>query len=116
MTDQPVEKKPLVWEAESAFPEICAELRTALRTITDPEIGMDIIQLGLIRDVKLEPEHALISMVLTTPFCPYGPAMIESVRVKAEETLKRSTHVDLVMEPWDFSMMEDDTGFDWGLR
>jgi len=109
-------KNKLVWDADATYPELCQELRKALRTVTDPELGMDIIQLGLVRNIMIETDHALIKMVLTTPFCPYGPTMMESTRAKAEETLKRDTHLELVMEPWDFSMMEDDTGFDWGIR
>jgi hypothetical protein len=54
-------------------------------------------------------------MILTTPFCPYGPAMLESTREKAEEGLKMEAHIDLGMEMWDFSMMEEGLGGDWGL-
>jgi metal-sulfur cluster biosynthetic enzyme len=117
MTTEPVPKKnKTVWDADATDPELCEELRKALRAVTDPELGMDIIQLGLVRNVTIEPDHALIKMILTTPFCPYGSAMMESTRAKAEEALKRDTHIDLVMEPWDFSMMEDEAGFDWGIR
>ena len=110
MTAEPSPKSKLVWDAEAQYPELCDVLRKTLRTIADPEIGMDIIQLGLIRNVTIEPDHALIKMVLTTP------AMMESTRSKAEEALKRPTHIDLAMEPWDFSMMEEDAGFEWGIR
>ncbi len=117
MTEKTTPKKNVtVWDADTTYPDLCTELRKALRTITDPELGMDIIQLGLVRNVTIEPDHALIKMVLTTPFCPYGPAMMESTRAKAEEALKRDTHIEMVMEPWDFSMMEDEAGFDWGIR
>lgn len=117
MTEETVTKKnKAVWDADGIYPELCEELRKALRSVTDPELGMDIIQLGLVRNVTIEPDHVLIKMVLTTPFCPYGPAMMESTRSKAEEALKRDTHIELALEPWDFSMMEEDAGFDWGIR
>ena len=117
MTEEASPKKNVtVWDADAIDPELCVKLRQALRAVTDPELGMDIIQLGLVRNVTIATDHALIKMVLTTPFCPYGPAMMESTRTKAEEALKRDTHIELAMEPWDFPMMEDEAGFDWGIR
>jgi metal-sulfur cluster biosynthetic enzyme len=110
------EKNKTVWEADASQSTLCEELRKALRSVTDPELGMDIIQLGLVRNVIIEPDHALIKMVLTTPFCPYGPAMMEATRSKAEETLKRNTQIEMETEPWNFSMMEEDAGLDWGIR
>jgi metal-sulfur cluster biosynthetic enzyme len=106
---------PAVWEAETEQPELMETLRNALHEVKDPEIGLSVIELGLIRNVKVEPDHAILKMILTTPFCPYGPALIEMVRVKAEETLERDTAIDLSMEMWDFSMMEEGVDMDWGL-
>ena len=114
MTQAP-ESKPPVWEAESDNPDLMEKLRQAFREIMDPEIGLNIIQLGLVRNVKLEPDSATIQMILTTPFCPYGPALIDITRKKAEESLGKPTHISLGMEMWDFSMMEDGIGDDWGL-
>ncbi len=111
----PTDPNQPVWQAESEHPELCAVLREGLREVIDPEIGLNIIQLGLIRDVTIEADHALIRMILTTPFCPYGPAMIESTRQKAESVLERPTHVDLGLDVWDFSMMEEGLADDWGL-
>ena len=86
----------------------------AFREVVDPEIGLNIIQLGLIRDVTIADDSALVKMILTTPFCPYGPAMLETTRQKAEAALNMPTHIDLGMDVWDFSMMEEGLG-DWGL-
>jgi len=103
------------WDSEKDYPELSEKLREELRSVTDPEIGLNIIQLGLIRNVIIEPDKATIHMILTTPFCPYGPAMLETTRQKAEQVLQRPTHVQLGMEMWDFSMMEEGLGADWGL-
>lgn len=102
-----------VWQAESAYPELCEKLKAGLSEIIDPEIGLNEIELGLIRDVTIEPESAVVRMILTTPFCPYGPAMIETTRQKAEEVLERPTSVDLGMDVWDFSMMDENSAPDW---
>lgn len=114
MTEQENTNHP-VWEAEAEFPELCEKLRDGFREITDPEIGLNIIQLGLIRNVKIEPESATIRVILTTPFCPYGPSLLETTRQKAEEILGRQSFIDLDVGVWDFSMMEEGSVPDWGL-
>jgi len=105
----------VIWEAESVYPDLCEQLREGLKDIVDPEIGLNVIQLGLIRDLKVEPDNAIMKMILTTPFCPYGSELLEMTRQKAETILSRPTSIDLGMEVWDFSMMEDGLGNDWGL-
>jgi metal-sulfur cluster biosynthetic enzyme len=104
-----------IWQIDSTHPELVEPVTDSLREVIDPEIGLNIIQLGLIRDVRMEDESAVVKMILTTPFCPYGPAMLESTRQKAEEALKVPTHMDLGMEMWDFNYMEEGLGGDWGL-
>ncbi|MDT8896817.1 MAG: metal-sulfur cluster assembly factor [Thermanaerothrix sp.] len=111
---QPGTNRP-VWDAEATHPEACNKLRDALREIIDPEIGLNVIQLGLIRNVRIEPDQVMIRMILTTPFCPYGPALIEMTRQKAEEALGLPTFIELGMEMWDFSMMEEGIDLGWGL-
>ena len=104
-----------VWQAETTHPEIAEKFKQAMREIVDPEIGMDIIQLGLIRDLVIEDNMAVVTMILTTPFCPYGPAMVETTREKAEAALERPTSITFGEEVWDFAMMEEGVGTDWGL-
>jgi metal-sulfur cluster biosynthetic enzyme len=114
MTDVTGTNRP-VWEAESTHPDLAEALKNGMREIIDPEIGLNIIQLGLIRDVHITDESTTVNMILTTPFCPYGPAMIETTKQKAEEVLGTAVAIDLGMEMWDFSMMEEGLGGDWGL-
>ena len=92
------------------------QIKTALRTVFDPELGMNVIELGLIRKIDLQPDLTEITMLLTTPFCPYGPALVEQVRQATEKATNKPVRVTLVMEMWDPSMMEGGgppTG--WGL-
>ncbi len=111
---QPGTNRP-TWTAEENQAEQCEQLRSKLAEVVDPEIGLNIIQLGLIRDVHIEPDQTIVKMILTTPFCPYGPAMLEVTRQKAEEALNQPAVIDLGLETWDFSMMEEGLGGDWGL-
>ena len=88
------------------------------KTITlrvDPEIGLNVIELGLVRDISLQDKQATLTMILTTPFCPYGPAMLEMTRAKAEEALKVPTQVEMGIEMWDLSYMEEGAGAEWGM-
>lgn len=114
MSQQPGNNQP-VWQSESTHPELSEKLRAGLREVVDPELGLNIIQLGLIRDVTIEDDNALVRMILTTPFCPYGPAILDTTRQKAETVLGRKTTIEMGMEMWDFSMMEEGLGGDWGL-
>ncbi len=91
------------------------EILEALRSVIDPEIGLNVVELGLIRNVEVQENHARITMILTTPFCPYGPAMIEQVRSTASQVATGEIEVDIGTELWDPSMMEEGAGGDWGL-
>lgn len=91
------------------------ELLESLRTVIDPEIGLNIVELGLIRNVDVGDEKSKITMILTTPFCPYGPAIIEQVRHTGKNAMGHEVEVEIGTELWDPSMMEEGAGGDWGL-
>jgi metal-sulfur cluster biosynthetic enzyme len=91
------------------------ELLEALRSVIDPEIGLNIVELGLIRNIEVGEEKTKITMILTTPFCPYGPALIEQVRHTGKRTMAHEVEVEIGTELWDPSMMEEGAGGDWGL-
>lgn len=114
MTPDKTEPKT-IWEADSTYPRIAAEIREALRQVIDPELGLNIIELGLIREVRIDDENIALKMILTTPFCPYGPAILEAARSKTEEVANKSTKIEMGIEMWDQTMMEDDAAADWGL-
>lgn len=113
MTEETVNE--IQWTIHMTNPDKVQQLREKLKEVVDPEIGMDIIQLGLIRDVEIENDIARLKMILTTPFCPYGPAMIEMTKAKAVEGLNMPVTIEMGMEMWDFSMMEDPSALDWGM-
>ncbi len=115
MEEETNKKNPAVWELESDDPEKAALLRDALREVRDPEMGYSVIELGLIRNVVFQENRYLITMILTTPFCPYAPTMVEDVRTRAETALGTSVNIDLRMDPWDAGMMEEGFELDWGL-
>lgn len=115
MADSEVKAKEIQWTLHETHPERVQEVRARLSEVIDPEIGMNIIQLGLIRNVEIENGMGRIKMILTTPFCPYGPAMIEMTKAKAVEGLNMPVNIEMGMDMWDFSMMEDPSALDWGM-
>jgi metal-sulfur cluster biosynthetic enzyme len=114
MTEEKTSSDQPVWDIESSHPELVDAFKTRMREVVDPELGLDIIALGLLRNVRIDDESGYLYMILTTPFCPYGPAMIEQTRRKAEEALERPVSVELGMDMWDFSMMEEGAMPEWG--
>lgn len=104
-----------VWQVESIDTELRDQLEESLRGVIDPELGLNIIQLGLIRDVIVEEDDAHVVMIMTTPFCPYAPALLEAARSKVENTAGKPTTIEMGMQAWDPTFMEEGAGADWGL-
>jgi metal-sulfur cluster biosynthetic enzyme len=73
----------------------------ALRGVVDPEIGMNVVELALIRQIILGPDSTEVKMILTTPFCPYAGAMIQQVKEQAETVVDHPVKVTLLAERWD---------------
>ena len=73
----------------------------ALRSVVDPEIGMNVVELALIRQILVGEDESEIKMILTTPFCPYAGSMIGQVREQAESVLEHPVKVTLLAERWD---------------
>ena len=73
----------------------------ALRSVVDPELGMDVVELALIRQIIIGAESSEIKMVLTTPFCPYAGSMVQQIKDQAESVLEHPVKVTLLAERWD---------------
>jgi len=83
-------------------------VRSALETVMDPEINLSVIDLGLIREVRfLDPPKTLIRMMLTTPFCPYAPQMIEDVKQAVTSVVPQECEVEILPDAWSPDLMPD---------
>jgi metal-sulfur cluster biosynthetic enzyme len=73
----------------------------AIKNVYDPEIGVDVWTLGLIYDLQIREDNSVyIKMTLTTPFCPYGPELIEELKQKVARVEGVSdVVVDLTFDP-----------------
>ena len=80
-----------------------------IRKIYDPEIPVNIYELGLIYDVKVKDDKAKIIMTLTTPNCPVAESLPKEVKDSAMQVEGiEGVDLDLVFEPpWDKSMMSE---------
>ena len=82
-----------------------------LKTVYDPEIPVNIYDLGLVYKIDFKDDGVLdVDMTLTAPNCPMGDYIMEDVRQKLEgiDTVKQA-NVNLVFDPvWDQSMMSDE--------
>lgn len=82
-------------------------VREALRSVIDPEAGMNIVDLGLVYGIETAQGQVRVTMTMTTPACPMGSMITEEAR-KAIGAIAPSAaiEVQLVWEPpWDASMM-----------
>ena len=73
----------------------------ALRSVVDPEIGMNVVELGLTKQILLGQNETEVKRILTTPFCPYAGAMISQVKEQAESVVDHPVKVTLLAERWD---------------
>ena len=91
---------------------------TMLKTVYDPEIPVNIYDLGLIYKVDIDEEHNVrIDMTLTAPNCPATDFILEDVRQKIESIDGvKSVEVNLVFEPeWDRDMMTEEAKLELGM-
>ena len=81
----------------------------AISTVIDPEVGFDIVSLGLIYGVKIENNHVNVTMTLSTKGCPLHELIQQWVKeavLKLEEV--EECHIEIVWEPaWNISMASE---------
>ncbi|WP_341901980.1 MULTISPECIES: SUF system Fe-S cluster assembly protein [Fluviicola] len=89
-----------------------------LKTIFDPEIPVDIYELGLIYEVRISKEGVVeIDMTLTSPNCPVAESLPKDVKEKVESVEGVSeAHVHIVFDPpWDKDMMSEEAKLELGF-
>ncbi|MCX7150669.1 MAG: metal-sulfur cluster assembly factor [Rhodocyclales bacterium] len=86
------------------------QVRDILRQVVDPEVGMNIVALGLVYRIEVAPDRLLIEMTMTSPACPMGEMIVGDVRAALKQALPDAIEPDirLVWEPpWNSSMMDE---------
>lgn len=93
----------------TTLPDIDA-LRDALRSVIDPEVGMNIVDLGLVYRLAIEDGAVVVEMTMTSPACPLGDLIIEEVDEVLRRSLPAGTAVDLRLvwePPWSPERMSE---------
>lgn len=88
-----------------------------LKSVTDPEMHVNIVDLGLLYDVKIDGGMVVVIMTLTSPACPVGPLILEAI----EDTVKgisgvKGVNVEIVWDPpWGPDKMSDEAKMELGI-
>lgn len=113
-------KKPVVLteEEKENLMRLERDVIMALRQVYDPEIPVNVYDLGLIYEISVDEDHNVyIQMTLTAPNCPMADYVVEQVKTAVEDVPGVvSARIDLVFEPvWDKSRMSEEALVELGL-
>ncbi|MDO8794107.1 MAG: metal-sulfur cluster assembly factor [Vicinamibacterales bacterium] len=87
------------------------DIREALRHVVDPEIGVNIVDLGLVYRIEVESARARVAMTMTSPACPLADYLKDLVASAIRQHVPDVVDVDIHFEwepPWDPNMMSDE--------
>jgi metal-sulfur cluster biosynthetic enzyme len=85
-------------------------IRDALRKVVDPEVGANIVDLGLVYRIELNGRRLLIEMTMTSPACPMGDLIVDDAHAELDRVLPADVSVNLQVvwePPWNPSMMSE---------
>lgn len=77
MSDEPIQNAPAPGDTPVWTPD---QVREVLRGVFDPELHMNIVDLGLVYATRVDGSRVEVDMTLTSPGCPYGPYLIHQVK------------------------------------
>ncbi len=98
--------------------ELEDKIISALKSIYDPEIPVDIYELGLIYDILVDDDFkVVITMTLTTPNCPVAESLPTDIELKIGSIKEvRSVQIDLTFDPpWQKDMMSEEAKYELGF-
>jgi len=108
-TTETVEKSPLTED----------NIKKCLKQVDDPELGINIVDLGLVYETRIaDAKEVQIVMTLTTPFCPIGPSVKQQITQILKRDLEDVEKVDVQFTfnpPWDKDMMSEDAKNELGI-
>jgi metal-sulfur cluster biosynthetic enzyme len=86
------------------------EIRDALRFVVDPEVGLNVIDLGLVYGIEVSAERIGVRMTMTTPACPVADTLVESARAAVRAAAPSIADIDIELvwnPPWSPDMMSE---------
>lgn len=101
MTDQRQTEDRATGLPDEPGSEVHAAIREGLREVSDPELGVNIVDLGLVYDIEVEGGQARVTMTLTSPGCPAGDQILNGARRQTESAEGvDEAEVNLVWKPF----------------
>lgn len=92
------------------------EVISVLKSVYDPELGLNVVDLGLVYDITIDAGGVKLTMTLTTPFCPVAPQFVAQVEDKIKSLGVANVKVELVWDPpWSTNRMSDEARMELGL-
>ena len=94
----------------TSAPSAREQIREALQHVIDPEIGVNIVDLGLVYDIEQRTEGWRIAITMTSPACPMGQSILDDVHAVIDAAVQVGTIVDIDLlwePPWQPEMMSD---------
>lgn len=92
-------------------------VRTLLRQVVDPEVGANIVDLGLVYRIDIEPGRVGIAMTMTSPACPMGEMIVDDARAALANGLPPGWQVEIALvwePPWSPALMSERTRRNFG--
>jgi metal-sulfur cluster biosynthetic enzyme len=89
--------------SEALWTPIQLEIRNALMSVPDPEIGLSIVDLGLVRDIEVLGDNARVGLLVTSPACPMGESLVLDAEAAIRDRLPQLASVVVTLllgEPW----------------
>lgn len=118
IVEEKKQREPMTAEEAQAIAPLYSDVVLALKQVYDPEIPVNIYDLGLIYDLYIDRDHNVeIEMTFTAPNCPMADEVLMEVKNSVEDVpgIGKCT-INLVFEPvWDQSMLSDEARVDLGL-
>ena len=92
----------------SGDPALRPAVVAALKRVVDPEMAVDILELGLVYAVTVDPEAASVRLTMTSPACPVTEIIVEDTTLELSGALGRRVDVEIVWDPpWTPERMSD---------
>jgi metal-sulfur cluster biosynthetic enzyme len=93
-----------------AVPEASDALREALRRVIDPEVGVNIVDLGLVYAIETTERGVRVQLTMTSPACPLGEGIVAEAESALRACVPRETPVEVILvwdPPWTPERMSD---------
>lgn len=98
-------------DARGADPARLERAWDALRQVDDPEVGMNVVELGLVYGVELEPHRVAVRMTMTSAACPMGEDIVEDARHALRRAFPDLDEIDVELvwdPPWSPALMSEE--------